>query len=138
MKNHSYKTPVLLFLACIFIGAAGTRAVPQKVVVRGWLSDEDCAKNRAANGTYTATGLTCTKECIAKGKKIALIDPQGKRVLVLANQEIAKKNVGDFVEIKGEIDAQSGMLRADSLKFLDKNRAMCEVPAKKAAAAEPQ
>jgi hypothetical protein len=118
-----------------FVITAGFVLIPQlragtKSVVRGWLSDENCATSRATTGNYTATNLKCARECIAKGKKIALIDPEGKRVLILANQDAGKKNIGDFVEITGEIDSQTRMLHVDSLKFLDNNRAMCAVPAK--------
>jgi hypothetical protein len=100
-------------------------------VLRGWLSDEQCAKGRAEGGTYTATNPSCAKECVAKGKKIVFVDPQGKRVLVISNPDIAKKNVGDEVEITGQVDAQAKTLHAESLKFLEKGSATCAAPAKK-------
>jgi len=100
------------------------------IVLRGWLSDELCARGRAEDGTYTATDLGCAKECVAAGKKIVLIDPDNKRVLTIENQDAARRNVGDYVEIAGAIDPATTMLHVDSLKFLDKNRAMCGVPAK--------
>jgi hypothetical protein len=107
------------------------RTTSKTEVVRGWLSDEQCAKGRAEGGTYTATNPSCAKECVAKGKKIVLVDPRGKRILVISNPEIAKKNVGDEVEITGQVDAQDKTLHADSLKFLEKGSAMCAAPAKK-------
>jgi hypothetical protein len=118
-------------LALVPLAQSGIASTEGKKTIRGWLADEDCANNRASNGTYAVPGLTCTRECIAKGKRIAIIDPDGKRVLVIENQEIAKKNVGDFVEIIGSVDTKTNLLHADSLKFLDKNRAMCEVPQNK-------
>ena len=36
-----------------------------------------------------------------------------------------------YVEISGELDVQARSLRIDSLKLLEKGRAMCDVPAKK-------
>lgn len=102
-------------------------------IVRGWLSDERCAKGRAEGGTYTATNPECAKECVNKGKKVVLVDPVGKRILVLTNQEVGKKNVGDYVEIAGEIDSKAMTLHAESLKFLEKGSAMCGVPPKKKA-----
>jgi hypothetical protein len=110
--------------------AIPTRTTSKTEVLRGWLSDEQCAKGRAEDGTYTATNPRCAKECVAKGKKIVLVDAQGKR-LVITNPEIAKKNVGDEVEITGQVDAQAKTLHADSLKFLEKGSAMCAAPAKK-------
>jgi hypothetical protein len=119
----------------VFLGTIAL-AIPPRTsskteVLRGWLSDELCAKGRAEDGTYTATNPRCAKECVAKGKKIVLVDPQGKRVVVISNPDIAKKNVGDEVEITGQVDAQTKTLHADSLKFLEKGTAMCAAPAKK-------
>ncbi len=125
------KLLVAWLLALVPLAQSGFAATEGKTTIRGWLADEDCAKSRASSGTYAVPGLTCTRECIAKGKRIAIIDPDGKRVLVIENQEIAKKNVGDFVEIIGSVDTKTSVLRADSLKFLDKNRAKCGVPQKK-------
>jgi hypothetical protein len=107
-----------------------------KSVIRGWLADESCAKNRASAGKYTMTSLTCAKECVSKGKKIALVDLEGKRVLVVVNQETVASNLGNYVEITGEVDTQGKTLHVDSLKFLDKNRAMCDVPEKSASPAK--
>ena len=104
---------------------------PGGEVLRGWLSDSDCAKNRASAGLYTATNLECAKECVAKGKKIVLIDPEHKAIVEISNQDAVKKNVGDYVELTGVADSTNA-LHVDAVKFLDKNRAMCGVPDKKA------
>ena len=108
---------------------------PGKEVLKGWLSDSSCAKNRASEGLYTATNAVCAKQCVVKGEKIVLIDPDHKRVLDIANQDAVKKNVSDYVELTGSVDAQN-VFHVDSLKFLDKNRAMCGVPQKKPAKKE--
>ena len=102
-----------------------------KSTVRGWLSDEGCAGERASSGTYTGTNPDCAKRCVHNGKKIVLIDPEHKRLLTISNQDAAKEQVGDYVEISGELDEQARSLRIDSLKLLEKGRAMCDVPAKK-------
>jgi hypothetical protein len=59
-----------------------------------------------------------------------LIDPEGKRILNISNQDIVKQNIGDYVELTGTLATQSGAMRVVSLKFLDRNRAMCAVPNK--------
>jgi hypothetical protein len=102
-----------------------------KSVLRGWLSDESCAGGRAKSGMYTATNPDCAKKCVSEGKKIVLVDPDHKRLLSIANQDVAKERVGDYVEISGDLDEGTKMLRIDSLKLLEKGRAMCDVPAKK-------
>jgi len=100
-------------------------------VVRGWLSDEGCAGGRAKSGIYTGTNPECAKKCVGDGKKIVLVDPDHKRLLVIVNQEAAKERVGDYVEINGDLNEQDKTLRVDSVKLLEKGRAMCDVPAKK-------
>ncbi len=125
----------ILCLASASCSAALVLATPpqnstETETLRGWLSDETCAKGRAQAGTFTATNPECAKECVSKGKKIVLVDPVGKRVLVLANQEIGKNNIGDYVEISGHVDTKSKTLHADSLKFLEKGSAMCGVQPK--------
>lgn len=96
--------------------------------VRGWLSDEQCARGRAESGVFTGTNPTCAKECIAKGKKIVLIDPDRKMIFTIANQSLAKKNVGDYVEIAGQTDLQAKTVRIASLKMLTKGTASCGRP----------
>jgi hypothetical protein len=120
-----------LFKACAASIALSPASLAGTESIRGWLSDESCAKGRAESGTYTQTSGECAKQCVAKGKKIVLIDPANKRILVIANQDIAKKNVGDYVEVSGEVDAQAKTIKVDSLKFLDSNHAMCDAPPRK-------
>lgn len=122
-----------LFLACLivlFIGVPPEFA-GGKTVMRGWLSDEGCAGGRASGGLYTGTNPDCAKKCVRDGKKIVLVDPEGKRLLVIANQDAATERVGDYVEISGDLDGQAKTLRIDSIKLIEKGRAMCDVPAKK-------
>jgi hypothetical protein len=123
----------LLFISSVLFAApilAGPR--PATETLKGWLSDSSCAKNRALGGAYTATNAECAKKCVAKGEKIVLIDPDNKKVIDIANQDAVKKNVSDYVELTGSVDSQN-LFHVESLKFLDKNRAMCGVPEKKPA-----
>ena len=133
MKNLNIR---LLLTCSILLGnPMFVSSAPTKEVVQGWLSDSNCAKERAKVGTYTATNADCAKECVAHGKKIVLIDPDHTRIVDIANQDAVKNNVGDDVELTGSTDAKD-VLHVDSLKFLDKNRAMCGVPEKKPAKKE--
>jgi hypothetical protein len=120
-------------LACLIVLSLGV--LPElaggKTVIRGWLSDEGCASGRANGGVYTGTNSDCAKKCVRNGKKIVLVDPEDKRLLVIANQDAAMERVGDYVEISGDIDDQAKTVRIDSMKLLEKGRAMCDVPTKK-------
>src|SRR2546421_5604964 len=107
----------LLLLSAVITGIVlgpSLSAGGDKSTVRGWLSDGGCAGERASSGTYTSTNPDCAKRCVHNGKKIVLIDPEHKRLLTIANQDAAKEQVGDYVEISGELDEQARSLRIDS------------------------
>jgi hypothetical protein len=129
MPHHArlFLTGALLLACPVF-----SNPVPGKEVLKGWLSDSSCAKNRAAEGIFTATNSVCAKECVTKGEKIVLIDPDHKKVIDIQNQDAVKKNVSDYVELTGTLDSKN-VMTVESVKFLDKNRAMCGVPEKKTA-----
>jgi hypothetical protein len=115
-------------LAFAVVGLAQLSARQSEPAIRGWLSDEGCARGRAQSGTFTATNPDCAKECVAKGKKIVLIDPERKMIFAIVNQDPAKKNVGDYVEISGHMDLQTKTVRVDSLKLLEAGTATCDRP----------
>jgi hypothetical protein len=126
----------LLVLAAIlfvfaWIATAHQRTNLQSTTLRGWLSDESCAGGRASSGLYTGTNPDCAKKCVREGKKIVLVDADHKRLLTIANQHTAMERVGDYIEISGDLDEQAKTVRIDSLKLLEKGRAMCDVPTKK-------
>jgi hypothetical protein len=110
------------------VGLAQQSARLSEPAIRGWLSDEGCARGRAQSGTFTATNPDCAKECVAKGKKIVLIDPERKMIFAIVNQDLAKKNVGDYVEIAGHMDVQAKTVRVDSLKLLETGTVTCDRP----------
>ena len=126
------RSTAILVMTLLAVATAITQGHPAnprhgKEIVRGWLSDEGCARGRAESGTFTATNGECAKRCVSEGKKIVLIDPEGKRVLSISNQDIVKQNIGEYVELTGTLATQGGAMQVVSLKFLDRNRAMCAV-----------
>lgn len=129
MKRFGFLVPLVLLLA--FLPEPQAQGNTQKTRLRGWLSDEGCAGGRASGGLYTGTNPDCAKKCVRDGKRIVLVDPEGKRLLVITNQDAAIVRVGDYVEISGDVDDQAKTLHVDSVKLLEKGRAMCGVPAKK-------
>jgi hypothetical protein len=96
-------------------------------LVRGWVSDSGCAPGHVSSGKYTGTNPDCSKECVAKGFKTVLIDPDHKMLLTVSNPLAAKKSVGDFVEITGDVDLDKKTVHIDTLKMLEFGRTMCEV-----------
>ena len=119
--------PIAVVLSvCFAMTAVGAETKSAKI--RGWLSDEQCARGRANGGIYTGTNPDCVKQCVAKGEKIVLVVLDQKRVLNIANQANAKSHIGDYVEVTGDIDQETNSLHIGSLKMLAEGRAKCDLP----------
>ncbi len=130
MKSLRYATSgLLLFLALTGLNAPTADAAGS--ALRGWLSDEGCARGRASDGVYTGTNPDCARQCVAKGAKIVLILPEEKCLLIVENQGAAKSNVGNYVEVSGSINSQAATIHIDSLKLIEAGKAMCGIPPKK-------
>jgi hypothetical protein len=128
MKNLRIRIATAVVLVCGVSGVAQQSTNLSENSIRGWLSDEQCARGRAEGGAYTATNPRCAKECVAKGKKVVLIDPERKQIFTVTNQSLAKKNVGDYVEIVGQTDLGAKTIRISSLKMLERGTASCSRP----------
>lgn len=131
MKNPLARILITVLVTAISVGAASLGAENQSKSIRGWLSDDGCARSRANSGVFTGTNPDCAKKCVAQGKKIVLIVPDEKMILDIANQSAASDNVGDFVEVTGAVNPKTKSLHIDSLKMVEKGQAMCSVPTRK-------
>jgi hypothetical protein len=124
----TFSIPILLILmACAWAASQSSSSLENKTI-RGWLSDESCANARASAGKFTGTNPDCAKECVAKGKKIVLIDPEAKQVVKIETQDSARDYIGDYVEIKGSLSPRTKILRIDSLRMLSTGVTECERP----------
>jgi hypothetical protein len=119
---------ILAFVLSACFAMTAVVAEAQSAKIRGWLSDEQCARGRANGGVYTGTNPDCAKQCVAKGAKIVLVVPDQKRVLNIANQAAAKSHIGDYVEVTGDVDQETKSLHIDSLKMLAEGHAKCDLP----------
>jgi hypothetical protein len=115
----------MIFVLLAYASATDQSAQTNSKIIRGWLSDQQCAEGRASSGTFTVTNPRCAKECVAKGRKIVLIDPDGKRVLTIQNQSAARSNIGDHVEIQGTLSSTK-LLHVNSLQKISTGVAACE------------
>jgi hypothetical protein len=112
----------------------GARTVAQKTeILRGWISDEQCARLNADDGKYISSSKECILKCMGQGKRLVFVDPAGKPVLLITNPAAVKSNVSDYVEITGAIDSKTGTLQVNSVKFLEKADEMCLAPTRKTA-----
>jgi hypothetical protein len=118
-------------LVCTSFSQAQAQQDAGKTEVRGWLSDESCGGGRARSGIYTGTNPICAKKCVREGKKMVLLDSDHRRVLAIDNPDVAMENIGDYVEIGGDLNELAKTLRIGSLKLLEKGSAMCQKNAKR-------
>jgi hypothetical protein len=118
---------LLSLIVCSSAAGQSSTSLGNKTL-RGWLSDESCASARASSGKFTGTNPDCAKECVVKGRKIVLVDPEAKQVVKIENQDSARDYIGDYVEIKGTMSTQTKMLRIDSLRMLSAGVTECERP----------
>ena len=129
MKRSARRPILAVLFVCVTLPAAQAGTSPTSKVVRGWLSDEGCARGRASSGVYTGTNPDCAKRCVAQGRRIVLIVHGEKKILDITNQDAARGNIGDEVQVTGTIDAGTKGLHIESLKMLSPGRAMCGLPA---------
>jgi hypothetical protein len=133
MRNSSNLRAILLLFAVALLSFIASQNVcaAGATIIRGWLSDESCARGRASGGVFTGTNPECAKKCIASGAKMVLIVPDQKTILTIDNPATAQTNIGNYVEITGSVKAKTKTLHIDTLKMLTKGVAMCGLPAKK-------
>lgn len=132
MKNRSnIRISLVLFAVALLLAIASRKASAGGSTIKGWISDEGCARGRASGGLFTGTNPECAKKCIASGKKMVLIVPDQRLLLTVANPDAAKAHIGDFVEVTGSVEAKAKTVHIESLKLLTKGVAMCDAPAKK-------
>lgn len=63
----------------------------------GWITDDQCAVNGAK-----AEHADCAKKCHAGGAKLVFYNTGDQKIYALDNQELAAKNIGHEVKVKGE------------------------------------
>ena len=68
------------------------------------------------------------EECVAGGAKIVLILPKEKKILDIENQDVARANLGNLVEVLGTTDARGKTIHIASLRLLEEGIAACERP----------
>ena len=85
----------LVLMTVIYTAAASAEsAAAEDHTLRGWLSDEQCARARASSGVYTGTNPDCAKNCVGKGTKIVLIDADRKVIVAIGNHSAKQLEKG--------------------------------------------
>jgi hypothetical protein len=130
MKLRNIAIVLAVLLGFLWLIAAPSAPGGEQKVVRGWLTDSACAPGRASGGLYDGGNPECAKKCVAEGKKIVFADPEKKMLFEVTNQDAAKDNIADYVEVAGTWDMKAKTVHIDSVKLLEKGRAKCGVPKK--------
>jgi hypothetical protein len=95
----------VLFLMVMSASAA------DKTTVNGWVSDTQCGAKGAS-----AEHAACTKKCLAKGAKLAVVTDDDKKVLTVDNPEALKGHEGHHIAVTGEVTGDT--IHVDSAKML--------------------
>lgn len=118
----------LLLLA----GVSTLGAEARPVELTGWFSDEGCAAARVKSGQIGPTGRACAQKQIANGAAVVFLDEEGKRLLRVANSEVARGSESHYVRVNGTLDGET--LRVTSLEVLKEYAPSCGRPRKPAKA----
>jgi hypothetical protein len=68
----------------------------------GWITDEQCAA-KGANADHAG----CATKCHDNGAKLVFYNTGDEKLYTLDNQELAAKNIGHEVTVKGEADGNA-------------------------------
>jgi type IV secretory pathway TrbL component len=95
----------VLFLMVVSASAA------DKATVNGWVSDTQCGAKGAS-----AEHVACTKKCLGKGAKLAVVTDGDKKVLTVDNPEALKGHEGHHVAVTGDVTGDT--IHVDSATML--------------------
>ena len=92
--------------------ASGSRTI------RGWFSDESCARQKVDAGKIEPTKTDCARKCVEKGVKLVFISETDKKLFIVSNPEKFKANIGSYVELTGTTSDADQTVHIDSVKKL--------------------
>lgn len=72
---------------------------------KGWISDEHCGA-KGAKAEHEA----CAIKCMGKGSKLVFVNSGDSKIYALDKQDLAKKNLGHEVTVKGKADGDKIMV----------------------------
>jgi hypothetical protein len=108
MKKDRLKfVPVMILLAVFALLSVSPAFAGDKegkeVTLSGWITDEWCGKANA-----NAKGKDCSVKCAKDGAKLVLFSDE--KMYVIDNQELAMKNVGFEVVVKGTVGKENALV----------------------------
>jgi hypothetical protein len=82
-----------------------------KATVKGWVSDTQCGAKGAS-----AEHAACTKKCLSKGAKLAVVTDGDNKVLTVDNPDALKGHEGHHVAVTGDVSGDT--IHVDSATML--------------------
>jgi len=111
MEEIMKRLVVTLFLSLFVLGVAAYADDMSKAkVLKGWISDSDCA----AHGDK----MCGNKEHIAKGAKLVFVTEDDKKILTVSNPATVADHQGHHVQIKGVTDSEKATIAVEEVKML--------------------
>lgn len=108
------KKVLILMVALLLLAGFAGLVSAEEGSWTGYISDEACSKD------YTKASaekhVACAKGCVAKGGKWALAMKDGQ-VLLDVDKDLAEKNLGMQVMVKGTLDMESNTVKVSSIEM---------------------
>jgi hypothetical protein len=96
MKKTTVVFFALLALMAV-LASAGTKGT-----WTGWVTDEHCGAKGAS-----ADHKACAEKCLTQGGKLVFYNSGDKKIYSLDKQDVAKANLGQEVQVTGEVDGKA-------------------------------
>jgi len=111
MEEIMKRLVATVFLSLFVLGVvAYADDMAKAKVVKGWISDSDCA----AHGDK----MCSNKEHIAKGAKLVFVTEDDKKILTVSNPATVADHQGHHVQIKGITDSEKSTITVQEVKML--------------------
>jgi hypothetical protein len=104
-------------------------AQPRAVQWTGWFSDKQCARIRPGE-LPRPNGTACVKKCLDEGAPAVFISEQARAIYEVRGLPSVKDDVGNYLEINGEVDERAKTISVKSVKRLSEVTASCLIPRK--------
>ncbi len=82
-----------------------------KEVMKGWISDSECAAHGVKNCS--------NKEHVANGAKLVIVSDKGGQVYTVTNPETVAEHQGHHVKVNGEVDESAKTITVAKVAMLN-------------------
>jgi hypothetical protein len=106
------KIGLILFAAItMFAMVAVADDMGKSMTINGWVSDSICGVKGANAGA-----ADCTKQCLAKGAKVVIVNDKDQSILTVDNPDKLAGHEGHHIAVTGSVKGDT--IHVDSMKML--------------------